>query len=108
MKAAMTQFEVFANPIAAARRAYPFVVVLQSDLAEGSRDRVVAPLAARRAMAPVAGRLTPVVRIGADEYVVLVPGLTSVSARDLVAVAGSLVEARRELLAAVDYLFFGI
>lgn len=108
MKAAMAQFEVFANPVVAARRAYPFVVVLQSDLAEGSRDRVVAPLAARRAMAPVAGRLTPVVRIGAGEYVVLVPGLTTVSARDLVEVSRSLAEARGELLAAVDYLIFGV
>lgn len=104
----MAQFEVFANPVLTARRAYPFVVVLQSDLAEGSRDRVVAPLAARRAMAPVAGRLTPVVWIGADEYVVLVPSLTTVSARDLAAVAGSVAVARGQLLAAVDYLFFGI
>jgi toxin CcdB len=104
----MAQFDVFANPVPTARRAYPFVVVLQSDLAEGSRDRVVAPLAARQAMAPVAGRLTPVVRIGADEYVVLVPGLTTVSARDLLEAAGSLAEARSELLAAVDYLFLGV
>jgi len=104
----MAQFEVFANPIPAACRAYPYVVVLQSDLAEQSQDRVVAPLAPRQSLAPVAGRLTPIVRIGAGEYVVLLPGLTTVSTRDLAEPAGSLAAARSELLAAVDYLFFGV
>ena len=43
----MAQFDVFVNPIVAARRAYPFVAVLQSDLADTGRDRIVAPLAPR-------------------------------------------------------------
>jgi hypothetical protein len=54
----MTQFEVFANPVARARASYPFVVVLQADVARGGRDRAVAPVAPRAAFPAVAGRLT--------------------------------------------------
>jgi toxin CcdB len=104
----MAQFDLFANPIPSARGAYPFVVVLQSDLAGGGRDRIVAPLAPRAALAPVAGRLTPVVSLDDTEYVVLVPGLAGVRQRDLRERVGTLEAAREPLLAAVDYLFFGV
>ena len=40
----MAQFDVFVNPIVASRRSYPFVVALQSDLAQLARDQIVAPL----------------------------------------------------------------
>jgi hypothetical protein len=39
----MTQFEVFANPIVRARTNYPFVVVLQANVALGDRERTVPP-----------------------------------------------------------------
>jgi hypothetical protein len=42
--AEMAQFDVFVNPISQARRAYPYVAVLQSDLAEAGPERIVAPL----------------------------------------------------------------
>jgi hypothetical protein len=38
----MTQFEVFANPVARARASYPFIVMLQADVARGGRERAVA------------------------------------------------------------------
>ncbi len=44
----MPQFDVFANPIAAARRNYPYVVVLQSDFLAVEREQIVAPLAPRK------------------------------------------------------------
>jgi hypothetical protein len=40
----MAQFDVFLNPIASTRRAYPFVVALQSDFAQNAREQIVAPL----------------------------------------------------------------
>jgi len=45
----MTQVEVFANPVARARPSYPFVVMLQADVARGGRERAVAPMAPRTA-----------------------------------------------------------
>jgi toxin CcdB len=102
------QFEVFVNPIVAARRAYPFVVVLQSDFAATTRDRLTAPLAPRRALTPIAGRLTPVVEIDSTEHVVLVADLAGVRRRDLVTPVCSLASRRADLLDAIDYLFFGV
>jgi hypothetical protein len=73
------QFDVFANPIVAARKAYPYVVVLQSDATRGEGEEIVAPIAPRKSLSNAAGRLTPIVRIGSADYVVLVPALTPVS-----------------------------
>ena len=102
------QFDVFANPIVGARRAYPYVVALQSDLAHDARDCIVAPVAPRRALAAVAGVLTPVVVIDSSEHVVLIPALAGVRRRDLSPPLMSLTSARAELLAAIDYVFFGV
>jgi toxin CcdB len=104
----MAQFDVHPNPIPAARRAYPYVVVLQADLVAQGRDRIVAPLAPRAALAAVTGRLTPVVVLQEGDYVAIVPGLTSVRRDDLGAPIASLAHLRGELLAAIDYLFFGV
>jgi toxin CcdB len=108
MSAAMTQFDVFANPVVKARGAYPFVVVLQSDFAQNARDQIVAPLVPVESIAKVASRLTPIVTLKGSEHMVLVPALTGMQARDLVERHASLSSARSELLGAIDYLFFGV
>lgn len=104
----MAQFDLFDNPIAVARGSYPFVVALQSNFAQDSSTQIVAPLALRAAVPTVSGRLTPIVEIGDSAYVVLMPSMTGVKARDLRVSRGSLAAARTALLAAIDYLFFGV
>jgi toxin CcdB len=108
MSTTMAQFDVFANPIAAARRAYPFVVVLQSDFAQFARDQIVAPVVPLRLIPKVISRLTPIVALDGSEHMVLVPALAGVRTRDLPERHGSIVAARSDLLAAMDYLFFGV
>jgi toxin CcdB len=102
------QFEIFENPIAQARRAFPFVVVLQSPLAETGRDRVVAPLAPKEALPPFAGRLMPVVEIGGREHAILVPSLTAIRTDDLRRLVTSVEREMDRITAAIDFLFFGI
>lgn len=104
----MAQFDVFVNPISAARRAHPFVVLLQSDLTRDARDQLVAPLVPCASMSKIAGRLTPIVGFQESEHVVLVPAMMGVRLRDLVERCGSIASARSALLAAIDYLFFGV
>ena len=108
MSETTVQFDVFVNPIVGARRAYPFVVVLQSDFAATTRHRLVAPLVPRTALIPIAGRLAPVVEIDSKEHVVLVADMAGVRQRDLATPVGSLAARRVDLLDAIDYLFFGI
>jgi len=104
----MAQFDVFPNPVARARPSYPYVVILQAEVARDSRERAVAPVAPRTAFAVVAGRLTPIMNIDGDEFVVLVPSLTTVPVQGLRHAVASVVDRRDDLLAAVDYLFFGV
>jgi toxin CcdB len=104
----MTQFDVFTNPIALARRAYPFVAILQSDLADTGRDRIVAPLASRARLPGTIGRMTPHVQVDGSDHVLLVPALTAVLADDLRQHRGQLVRYRDEIVAALDYLFLGV
>lgn len=103
----MRQFDVVENPITRARRALPFVAVLQSDLADTGHDRVVAPLAPHAAMPTLAGRLIPIVTVAEEDYALLVPSLTALPVRDLRQVVTSLAHARERILAALDYLFIG-
>jgi toxin CcdB len=104
----MTQFDVFVSPVAAMRSAYPFVVVLQSDFARDARDPIVAPLVPLDSMSKIAGRLTPIITFEGSEHVVLVPALMGVRSRDLATRRGSIASSRSEVLAAIDYLFFGV
>lgn len=104
----MSQFEVFENPIPAARRAFPFVAVLQSDLADTGRDRIVAPLVPRGRIRGVAGTLTPVVKVDGVEHVLLVPRLTPVSSRDLRGTKDELTSHRDKIVDALDLLFLGV
>jgi toxin CcdB len=102
------QFDVFDNPIPQARRDFPFVVALQSDVASTGRDRIVAPLVPRKRMAKLAGRLTPVVSVEGVEHVLLVPRMTSVAAADLRAIRAQLAAHRNDIDSAIDFLFLGV
>jgi toxin CcdB len=104
----MRQFDVLDNPIARARRALPFVAILQSDLAETGRDRVIAPLAPRAAMPTLAGRLIPIVRVADQDYALLVPSLTALPVTDLRHVVANLADHRERIVTALDHLFIGI
>jgi len=102
------QFDVFDNPIAQARRDFPFVMILQADLSSTGRDRIVAPLVPRKRMTKLAGRLTPVVDVGGLPHVLLVPRMTSVAAADLRTVKAQLATHRDAVVTAIDFLFLGV
>jgi toxin CcdB len=102
------QLEVFPNPLVRARRAFPYVVVLQSDVSVQGRERIVAFLAPRSQVAPLAGRLTPIVEFAGKEFVVLMPWMTNVAASELRKPVADLGSFRDGIVDAVDWLFLGI
>jgi toxin CcdB len=101
------QFDVHPNPIGRARRAFPLVAVLQSDLAETGRDRVVAFLAPRAGLPTATGRLMPIVRVGGEEFVLLVQSLTNLPVADLKSAVGNISTQRDSIIEALDWLFLG-
>ena len=102
------QLEVFPNPLVRARRAYPYVVVLQADIAALGRERIIALPAAREQIGPVGGRLMPVVEIGGREFVLLMPSLTTVPVTELRGPVGDLKAFRDRIVDAIDSTFLGI
>jgi hypothetical protein len=76
----MIQLEVFANPLVRARRAFPYAVVLQSDVS-------------------VQGR---------EEFIVLMPWMTNVPASELRKPVADLASFRDRIVDAIDWLFLGI
>jgi toxin CcdB len=108
MSATMAQFDVFENPFAAARRAYPFVVAMQSDFTVNGAEQLVAPIASLDFRPSAARRVMPVVELQGHDHVVVVPKLAVMRSQDLIEKVSSVASARTELLAAIDYLFFGV
>jgi toxin CcdB len=104
----MAQLDVFINPAPAARRAYPFVAVLQADVADTGLERIVAPLVPRSRLVGSAGRLTPHVDVAGTPHVLIVPRMTAVAAADLRDRRGELTAFRDDIVAALDYLFLGV
>ena len=104
----MAQFDVFVNPLLNARRGYPFVVAMQSDFTVNGTEQLVAPIASMDYEHSASRRVLPVVALAGNNHVVIVPRLTVMRSRDLLEKVSSVATARAELLAAIDYLFFGI
>jgi toxin CcdB len=102
------QYDVLDNPILRARRAFPFVAILQSDLADTGSDRIVAPLVPSAQIANVVGRLMPIVKVRGVDHALIVPRLAAVPAAELRAVKDSLSTYRNEIVAALDLLFLGV
>lgn len=101
------QLEVFPNPLVRARRAYPYVVVLQADVAALGRERIVAFLAPHAQVGNVAGRLMPVVTIDKRSFVVLMPSITNVPVTALRDPVGNLQGFRDSIVDAIDATFGG-
>lgn len=102
------QFEVFTNPIVQARKAYPYVAILQADAAGTGRDRIVAPLAPRTQLTGTAGRLTPHVTVLGVEHVLLVPSMSAMATTDLKEHCDEMGGHRSDIIAALDFLFLGV
>lgn len=102
------QFEVFPNPVRQARQTFPYVAVLQADIAVTEQNRIVAPLAPRSMAPKLSGRLNPVIPVNGVEHVLLVPSLAAIPTAALKGGVGTIGSHRDSVTAALDYLFQGI
>ncbi len=103
----MPQFDVYRTQ-GAARKLAPFLVVLQTDLLEAARLRVVAPLRLRRGFGPLAKTLHVPVLLTDRDYVLSTEELASVPAQVLGERVGNIADHRLAIIAALDFLFTGL
>jgi toxin CcdB len=83
------------------------VVVLQHESLDQLTTTIVAPLYKPAEFRPL-DRLTPIVVVGRQKYVVAIDRLAAVPKRQLGRAVGNLENLRYELIKATDYLFSGI
>ena len=104
----MAQFSVYKNKNTRTKATFPYLVDVQSDLLEPLNTRVVIPMTKAPALAkkPVS-HLTPEVSFNGDRYVLMTPQLAGVARAELGSLAGSVVDERPAILAAIDFLVTG-
>ena len=102
------QLDVFPNPLVRARRAFPYVVLLQADISAFGSDRIIAFLAAKAQFGPPSSRLMPVVQVDGRDFVLLMPSITNVPVTELRSPVGNLNVFRDRIVDAIDWTFLGI
>lgn len=104
----MARFDVYANPGRHANTT-PYLLDVQSDLLDGLGSRMVIPLRSLKHFPKVklSNRLTPVLRIEGDDYLLETPKMGAVPQRVLKSPVASLAEEQSQIIAAVDFLFQG-
>jgi len=102
------QFAVHRNKNPHSKATFPFLVDVQSDLLDELNTRVVIPLtkAAGLARKPLS-HLTPTLSFDGDAYLLMTPQLAGIARADLGPQAGSLLEQREKIMAALDFLLTG-
>ena len=102
------QHDLYINPNPRSRAAFPFVVVLQADAADGD-TRLIAPLAPHAGpLARTPSRALPLIDHESRRYAVTLPLISSLPHRQLRSAVGSLADHRADITRALDWLFFGI
>ena len=101
----MPQFAVHRNKNRRTQTQFPFLVDVQADLLSELSSRVVIPLAKAPKLAkkPI-DRLTPLVKIDGEEYILLTPQLAGIRSTELGPAVANLVGQRQIILAAIDFL----
>ena len=104
----MARFDVYANPGRHANTT-PYLLDVQSDLLDGLDSRMVIPLRSVKHFPKVTvpNRLTPVLRINDDDFLLETPKMGAVPQRVLKSPVVSLAEAQSQIIDAVDFLFQG-
>jgi toxin CcdB len=102
----MRFLDVCRNPAADGRAGHPtpFLLVVQSDLVQIRRSRVVVPLVRAAAAGTPISRLMPVFEIEGERVVMMTPQIAGISTADIGPIVTSLAEHRLDIRTAIDIL----
>ncbi|WP_313080198.1 CcdB family protein [Atlantibacter sp.] len=101
------QFTVYKNTGRMAL--YPYVLNVQSDIIGRRTTRVVIPLfPLEKYMGPLADRLTPIVTVGPEKFVLMTHELASIPEKALGEEICSIMSQRDVIKSALDFLLDGI
>jgi len=105
----MPQFAVYKNRNEVTRGRFPLLLVVQSDLLEPLKTRVVVPLSpAVTAKARAMQSLTPNITVAGKEYLMVTPQLAGISVSQIGALVDTVASERDKIIAAIDLLMTGV
>lgn len=105
----MAQFDVYENPSSNTRKAFPYIVDIQSPAIEDISTRIVVPLGNLQSFKNQAmTKLTPEINYEGKCFLLLVPQIAAIPAKYLKTPIGSLAHFRDEIIAALDFAITGI
>ncbi len=104
----MARFDVYSNPGAHAGTT-PYLLDVQSELLDGLDSRMVIPLRSMDHFAKVKlpTRLTPVLTVHGQDYLLETPKMGAVPGRILKDAVASLTPVQDQIIGAMDFLFQG-
>lgn len=105
----MGQFCAYRNPNPATRIQYPYLLDIQSDLLNELRTTVAIPLTPSKLAAPMSlTQLNPTIAIDGNSFIVMTQEIAGVDRNQLGAQTQDLSSYRSEIVAALDFVLFGI
>jgi toxin CcdB len=105
----MPQFAVYKNRNEVTRGRFPLLLVVQSDLLEPLKTRVVVPLSpAVTAKARAMQSLTPNITVAGKEYLMVTPQLAGISVSQIGALVDTVASERDKIIAAIDLMITGL
>ena len=104
----MAQFTIYANANAQTKQLYPYLLELQSNLLSELATCVVVPLTLLNQHSQLAiTRLTPVITIAGEDYLMHTMQLSAIARKQLGKTVGDASANSHEIIAAVDFLISG-
>lgn len=101
------QFDVYPTP-GRAREVFPFLVDVQSDLADGFSTRFVVPLMRGGPEVMALQRANPLIEFDGRSHLFVANQLANISASRLGKPVGNIARWREEMIAAIDFMVTGI
>ncbi|MBT9098587.1 CcdB family protein [Methylovulum psychrotolerans] len=105
----MAQFDVYENKNPKTKRLMPFLLDAQNDLLSGLATTLIIPLCLATEAKPLAmARLTPLLMINGEDYLLLTPQLAGISKQGLGNAVANLAAYRDDIIGALDFLVTGV
>ena len=104
----MSQYMVYKNSNPNSKKAYPYLLDVQSNFLESLETRIVIPLSLlslfqNREIA----KLTPTFKIEGKDYLLLTPQMASINRKQLGSQVSDLSNKHHEILSSIDFLITG-
>jgi toxin CcdB len=105
----MAQFKAYENPNRATKKAYPYLLDIQSDMLDELRSTIVIPLCPTNLGGKAAiTKLCPILEIDGINYIALTQQIAGIDRKALGKEVCDLAQYRSEIISALDFVISGI